>query len=206
MKNVENATKEVSEEKETHYLKGKLNTHEKALPELKLYGNGTLRMTGQLVHKVGEDFKYQNFIAYNQIAEKLNTAISLDERTFTLSGEIRNNALYVKKAQMHKLLSIEGTIKHIEEKDNSMQLRIGTTENNIPITYFASVQTNKELNGAVLEVDQMIAINGEGTIFDKKDLSRATDIKAWNVASDIEKLNEVIKTTKARSPEMSPAS
>ncbi len=195
--------KEETKEQEIKYFKGKINTHEKAAPELVPYENGTLRMTGSLVYRNGQEWDTVNFIAYNANAEKINTAISLEQRTFTLSGELKQGNLYVRDVKMHQLQSIEGTINFVEkQKNGDHKLLVGVkNERDMTFTFYATVPEGKELNGSTLEKGQLIAINGEGTVFDKKDDSRAIDIRAWNVAKNAEELEKIIELKREASKE-----
>lgn len=197
------STKTKSKDKEktpapvVEYFKGKINTHEEAAPEMVMYENGTLRMTGSLVYQTKDKEKQWDtisFVAYNKNAEKIHTAITLEKRSFTLSGEVRQGNLYAQDVKLHQLQSIEGTINHIDKKDDgTTKLLVGVkNDKDMTFTFYATIPKDKELNGAKIEKGGLIAINGEGSVFDKKDDSRAVDIRAWNVAKNKEELDAII--------------
>jgi len=185
---------------ETQYLKGRINANEKAAPKLNEYDNGTLRLSGNFVEKTQEGTKTVNFVAYNKDAEKIHTALTQEDRNFTLAGKVKDGNLYVENVYKHKMMSIEGKINHVEAKGKTTRLLIGVPSDKVGNQSFAvNVHENKELNGAKLEKGGTIAVNGEGKIYDsiKEPNKRGVDITAWNVAPDKAQLEAIVAEKQA---------
>jgi len=185
------------------YMKGRVNAKETAAPRLTEYDNGTLRLSGNFLEKTKEGVKAVNFVAYNKDAEKIHTALTQEDRNFTLAGHMRNDALIVENVYKHKMMSIEGQINHVKENGQYTDLLVGVKSDKVGNQSFnVSVYKDKELNGAKLEKGETIAINGEGKIFDTKEPNkRGVEISAWNVAKDSNQLQEIVAAKQASKQE-----
>ena len=191
------------EKPETLYKKGMINSTDQAAPQLKSYDNGILRMTGNLVMQNREgEVTTMNFVAYNKDAEKIHTSLTQGEKHFTLAGEQKNGSLYVRNVYQHRMMSIEGKINHMEQKEGNTRLLVGVHSDKIGNQTFAvNIKDGKELNGAKLEKGSNIAINGEGKIYDyvKEPNKRGVDITAWNVAPTKAELDKIVATKQEQS-------